>query len=61
MDLGYFFELRAIDIMTKQPKTIPKDCLLYKAEQLMLDFKITALPVVENGKICGLIAKHQIK
>ena len=57
----HFFELRAIDIMTKQPKTIPKDCLLYKAEQLMLDFKITALPVVENGKICGLIAKHQIK
>jgi arabinose-5-phosphate isomerase len=56
-----FFELNALDIMTSQPKTIHKDCLLYQAEQLMLDYKITALPVIEKDIICGLIAKHHIK
>lgn len=57
----HFFELKALDIMTTQPKTIHKDCLLYQAEQLMLDYKITALPVIDKDIICGLIAKHHIK
>lgn len=56
-----FFELKAKDMMTKNPKTISTDCLLWEADQLMLEHKITALPVEEKGELIGIIAKHQIK
>ena len=56
-----FFNLKAKDIMTVQPKTIHKNFLLYQAEQLMMEFKITCLPVTSSGKLIGLIAKHHIK
>lgn len=56
-----FFELSAKDLMTPHPKTIKSQSPLWEAEQLMLQYKITALPVEENGKLIGIIAKHQIK
>lgn len=56
-----FFNLTARDMMTENPKTIPANCLLWEADQLMLEHKITALPVEENGQLIGIIAKHQIK
>lgn len=56
-----FFELCAKDIMTPKPKTIHPDCPLWEAEQLMLHYKITSLPVEKNEQLVGIIAKHQIK
>lgn len=56
-----FFDLCAKDMMTANPKTIKSESPLWEAEQLMLQYKITALPVEENGKLIGIIAKHQIK
>lgn len=56
-----FFELCAKDIMTPKPKTITPNCPLWEAEQLMLQYKITSLPIEENGQLVGVIAKHQIK
>lgn len=56
-----FFELKAKEMMTPKPKTIHPNCPLWEADQLMLSNKITALPVEENGRLIGIIAKHQIK
>lgn len=56
-----FFDLTAKEMMTKAPKTIQADCPLWEADQLMLSNKITALPVEKNGRLIGIIAKHQIK
>ncbi len=56
-----FFELQAKDLMTPQPKTVTSDTLLWEADQLLLDHKITSLLVEQEGCLLGLIAKHQIK
>lgn len=56
-----FFELEAKDLMTPQPKTVTPDTLLWEADQLLLDYKITSLLVEQDGRLLGLIAKHQIK
>nr|WP_264789215.1 KpsF/GutQ family sugar-phosphate isomerase [Aureispira anguillae] len=56
-----FFELKAKDMMSTNPKMIQANCPLWEADQLMLEHKITALPVEENGYLIGIIAKHQIK
>lgn len=56
-----FFELKAKDLMTPQPKTVTPDTLLWEADQLLLDHKITSLVVEQDGHLLGLIAKHQIK
>lgn len=56
-----FFELQAKDMMTLQPKTVTPDTLLWEADQLLLDYKITSLLVEQDGCLLGLIAKHQIK
>lgn len=56
-----FFDLSAQEMMTSNPKTIQANCPLWEADQLMLLNKITALPVEENGRLIGILAKHQIK
>jgi arabinose-5-phosphate isomerase len=56
-----FFELTAEDLMTAQPKTVTPDTLLWEADQLLLNHKITSLLVEQDGRLMGLIAKHQIK
>ena len=56
-----FFNLCAFDMMTPSPKTILAARPLWEAEQLMFKYKITALPVEEEGQLIGIIAKHQIK
>lgn len=56
-----FFDLKAKEMMTPTPKTIQEDCPLWEADQLMLAHKITALPVEKEGRLIGILAKHQIK
>ncbi len=56
-----FFELCAEDMMTTNPQTIESNSPLWEADQLLLKYKITALPVVENEELIGIIAQHQIK
>lgn len=56
-----FFNLKASDMMTVSPKVIKADCPLWEADQLMLEHKITALPVEQDGCLIGIIGKHQIK
>jgi arabinose-5-phosphate isomerase len=55
-----FTSLKAIDIMTKNPKTITDSDLAIKAFNIMEDNKITQLVVSKNDKYLGIIHMHDI-
>lgn len=59
---GQILDLRARDIMTGNPKTIPADTLATEAIAVMERFSITSLFVVENGskKPLGVIHLHDL-
>jgi CBS domain-containing protein len=46
---------KAGDIMTRDPLTVSPDALTRPAMSQMLDRRISSLPVVENGKLVGII------
>ncbi len=52
--------LKAVDIMTKNPKTIEISELAYKAFTIMEENKITSVVVLEKGIFKGLIHIHDI-
>lgn len=54
------FDLKAKDMMTKNPKIIEKKALAIKAANLMQNYSITSLAVCENNKIIGVIHIHDI-
>lgn len=47
-------------IMTENPKTISPDASLIDAARIMLNNKISALPVVENDQLVGIITEGDI-
>lgn len=54
-------EIRASDIMTKNPVTLKPTDTIEKAAMIMLDQKIGGLPVVdENGVLRGIISDHDV-
>jgi len=58
---GRLFELRAAQVMTKNPKTIPEEELAAKALSVMESHSITALVVPDDkGKPAGIIHLHDI-
>ncbi len=55
------FDIRAKDIMTKNPKTIDKLSLAAKAAAIMEKYSITSLVVLnDGGEIVGVIHLHDI-
>lgn len=52
--------LKAEDIMTKNPKTIPSDTLATKALEYMQQNKITQLLVTEHNQYKGVIHLHNL-
>lgn len=55
------FELKAGEVMTKNPKTIDKDTLAIKALQIMEDFSITSLVIKNKEDIpIGVVHIHDI-
>lgn len=56
-----FFNLQAKDIMTLHPKSVTADTTLLAAEELMNQLKITALLVLEDGVLVGVIGKQMIR
>ena len=50
----------ALNLMTKNPKTISKDAMASEALKIMHDKKITNLFVVENKKPIGVIHIHDL-
>ncbi len=55
-----FEQLKAGDIMTKNPKTIESDTLLATALDIMRSNNITQLLVMNDGKYVGVIHLHDI-
>lgn len=48
------------EIMTEEPVTINPDTSTVKAIRLMRESKVACLPVVENGKLLGLVTEHDL-
>jgi acetoin utilization protein AcuB len=48
------------DVMTKNPITVNPDTLVLQAQKLMKEKKIRRLPVVEKGKLVGIITKYDL-
>jgi arabinose-5-phosphate isomerase len=53
-------EKKAIELMTKNPKTISKDIMASEALKIMHDKKITNIFIVENKKPIGVIHIHDL-
>lgn len=54
------FDKKAIDLMTKNPKTITKDTMASEAMKILHDKKITNIFVVENSKPIGVLHIHDL-
>lgn len=53
-------DLRAADLMSPNPKTIPKDALAVNALDILRKHSITQLIVVEEGVYLGMIHLHNL-
>lgn len=53
--------LRVADIMTSNPLCIPPECRLSEAYEMMNENNIDCLPVVQAGKLIGLLTTHDIQ
>jgi acetoin utilization protein AcuB len=52
--------MRIRDMMTKNPFTVEPDTLMLDAQKIMRENGIRRLPVVEKGKLVGILTKHDI-
>ena len=53
-------ELKAIDILTKKIISVTKDTTIEEAVKLLINNKISQLPVIENGNVIGLVTESSI-
>jgi CBS domain-containing protein len=53
-------DLTARDIMTPDPLTVARDLSVTDAARLMVERRIGALPVVENGELLGLVTEDDL-
>ena len=62
--MGEIFEKakgsKLADVMTSDPHTIEQDADLSVASSLMLKNNVSRLPVVQDGKLVGIITKRDI-
>lgn len=60
-ELKYLLDkLPADRFMTRHPITVTPTTTISRAAQLMLEHKIGGLPVVENGKLVGILTESDI-
>ncbi len=52
--------MRIKDVMTKNPITVSPDTLVLEAQKMMKDHKIRRLPVVDKGKLVGIVTKRDL-
>lgn len=53
-------QYRVDQVMTREVVTVPPDCPLEEAATLMVEHKISSLPVVEAGQVIGIITETDI-
>lgn len=54
------FGATAADIMTREVVTIQPDMLLSQAAQIMVDKDVKRLPVVDNGRLVGILTRKDL-
>ena len=54
------FEFRASDMMTSNPKTTTSNEMAVDAKNLMLKYKINELPVIDSGKLVGVVQMYDM-
>jgi len=52
--------MRIKDMMTKNPISVDSDTYVLDAQRIMKENNIRRLPVVEKGKLLGIVTKHDI-
>ena len=52
--------MRIRDMMTKNPVTVDSETLVMDAQKIMKENNVRRLPVVDKGKLMGIITKHDI-
>lgn len=53
-------ERRVRDVMTYDPVTINPSATIQEAAERMLEYQVSGLPVVRNGKVIGMITESDI-
>ena len=52
--------MRIRDMMTRNPVTVDSETLVIDAQKIMKESNIRRLPVLEKGKLVGIITKHDL-
>jgi len=52
--------MRIQDVMTRNPVTVDSETLVLDAQKIMKENNIRRLPVVDKGKLVGLVTKHDL-
>jgi acetoin utilization protein AcuB len=52
--------MRIRDMMTKNPITVDSETLVVDAQKIMKENNVRRLPVVDKGKLLGIITKHDL-
>jgi acetoin utilization protein AcuB len=53
-------KLKVQEVMQREVITVAPDCPLEEAARIMVDFRIGGLPVVEDGKLLGIITETDL-
>ena len=52
--------MRIRDVMTKNPITVDSETLVLDAQKIMKENNIRRIPVVDKGKLVGIVTKHDL-
>jgi len=52
--------MRIKDVMTRSPITVDSETLVLEAQKIMRENNIRRLPVVDKGKLVGMVTKHDL-
>jgi len=53
-------KMRIRDIMTKNPITVDSETLVLDAQKIMKESNIRRLPIVDKGKLVGIVTQHDL-
>src|SRR4030042_6686242 len=53
-------KMRIRDMMTKNPITVESEALVWDAQKILKENNFRRLPVVDKGKLVGIITKHDL-
>jgi tRNA nucleotidyltransferase (CCA-adding enzyme) len=51
----------ARDIMSSPVKSLPPDCSIEEAQERLVRYNVSAMPVLEEDKVCGIISRKTVE